>query len=488
MGYDKSTIDFSSGNEEIQKEDLLLDYNTNAVAETGGLSTKVSFSHALSNVRVVVNIKNFAAGVSALDTKTVVSDMVLHNQPTKFTWGANSNNLNVLVFDENTTKDIALWCPVPEGEGEGQSKTFTFYGLTTPQDATFHQINGNNKNLEFSFNVTYPDAMDTSKTVTKTYKSSFDKLVDFSSGKCTTLNISLNHKGEQMQIDVEYSDWNYVATPDIGELRKKSTFMDIDSEVTTHDMTKATEYDATWLYDAGSGVIKDVYGNDGSESKPYRISTASQLLSFAKEVKGGFSFNGLFIRLDADITMQTSTTKTKEEGNDSGKDAVKWIGIGDDTHPFLGTFLGGDRYINRLYGNPLFVNIGEGAYVEQIYLSPIGTIDGSGALADTNAGIIGACKVIDDVTTNGGALVGTNNGTVYACYYTGTTGATSLVGSNYTDGKTVGCYVANDYSTITKTDVGALNNELDALYNQNTSLTPFEYVYSVGCYPTVKKK
>ena len=37
LGYEKEVIDFTAGNDEIQKEDLLLDYNTKTVAQTGGL-------------------------------------------------------------------------------------------------------------------------------------------------------------------------------------------------------------------------------------------------------------------------------------------------------------------------------------------------------------------------------------------------------------------------------------------------------------------
>ena len=309
LGYEKEVIDFTAGNDEIQKEDLLLDYNTKTVAETGGLSTKVSFTHALSCVRVEVNISNFASSASAVDTKVGVSNMILLNQPTKFTWGGNSNKLKVLDFEDQTTKNIKLWCPVPAGEGTGQSKTFTFYGLTTPQDDTFHNINGNDLPLMFSFTVTYPNPLNPDETLTKTYKGSFSQLVNFHSGMCTTLNISLNHKDEQMYMGVEYNDWNYVATPDLGELRKKSTFMDINSTVTIHTDDEATVYDATWLYLDGT-QLKDIYGNDGTPANPYRITSASQLLSFAKEVKAGVDFKDKFIRLDADITMQASTAKT----------------------------------------------------------------------------------------------------------------------------------------------------------------------------------
>ena len=490
LGYDKTELDFIDGNDKIEAEDLLLNYNTETVAETGGLSTKVGFSHALSNIRVVVDIKNYAANASALDTKTMVSDMVVHNQPTKFTWGGNSSSLNVLNYDEQIVKDVRLWCPVPAGVGEGQSKVFTFYGLTTPQDATYHQINGNDKKLEFSFKVTCPDASNTSETITKTYKGTFDKLVDFNSGKCTTLNISLNHKDEQMMIGVEYSDWNYVATPDIGELRKKSTFMDINSTVTIHTDKNATVYDATWLYKDASGNLKDIYGNDGTKENPYRISTASQLLSFAKEVKNGLTFGKKYIRLDADITMQASTAKTSAEDETLTRTPVSWIGIGDTEHVFNGTFLGCDRYINRLYGSPLFVNLGDSACVEQLYISPIGSIT-DGALATTNAGVVGACKVLEEVTTSSnsdGVLVGTNTGTVYACYHTGTT---KLVGS----GDVVGCYTASDIISLDEGSLctlvdgqNGLNSQLDNLYNSKTDITKYKYVYSVGSYPTVVKK
>ena len=488
LGYEKEVIDFTAGNDEIQKEDLLLDYNIKTVAETGGLSTKVSFTHALSCVRVEVNISNFASSASAVDTKVGVSNMILLNQPTKFTWGGNSNKLKVLDFEDQTTKNIKLWCPVPAGEGTGQSKTFTFYGLTTPQDDTFHNINGNDLPLMFSFTVTYPNPLNPDETLTKTYKGSFSQLVNFHSGMCTTLNISLNHKDEQMYMGVEYNDWNYVATPDLGELRKKSTFMDINSTVTIHTDDEATVYDATWLYLDGT-QLKDIYGNDGTPANPYRITSASQLLSFAKEVKAGVDFKDKFIRLDADITMQASTAKTGAEDSTSNVKPVEWIGIGDAGHPFNGTFLGGDRYINRLNGSPLFVNLGGSALIEQLHITSIGSITGGGALADSNEGVIGGCKVIDDVITTGGALVGTNTGTVYASYYTGEANTIPLVGTN--NGKMVGCYQSKDITSFDESLlvnlVERLNNELTAWYKDN-AYTRFSFVYLTASYPTVQKQ
>ena len=483
LSYGATSIVYSS-NEDIKKEDPLILYSDTTKADNGGLTTTVYFTHALSNVRVVVNIKDFAASASAVDTLVKVSNMVLHDQPCLYTWGASSkDDVTALDFnaDQQKKKDITLWCPQPNGEGKAQSKTFTFYGLTTPQNAEFHKINGNKQPLKFSFEVEYPDAMDPTQSVKKTYQGEFGDTVHFNPGVCTTLNISLNHQNERMYMDVEYSDWNFVATPDLGALRKKSTFMDINSTVTIHSDANATIDDATWLYQK-DGALLDIYGNNGdSRQTPYRITSASQLLSFAKEVKAGVDFKDKFIRLDADITMQASTAKTSAE---------EWIGIGDADHAFNGTFLGGDRYINRLNGSPLFASLGKDACIEQLHITSIGSITGGGALADSNEGVIGGCKVIDDVNTTGGALVGSNSGIIYASYCTGEDGTTTLVGSN--SGQAVGCYQSTDFTSLDESNlkklVDTLNGDLDSLYVKQATLTQYKYIYSAGSYPTVQKQ
>lgn len=475
------TIDFRTvGNTGIAAEDLLLTYSDTTKAETGGLTTKVYLTHGLSNVCVVVNIKEYAASSSAVDTKVVVSDMIIGEQPTKFTWDANSANL--VADTDPANQNLTLWCPNSDGDGSGQTKTFSFYGLTVPHTAK----------VPFQFKVKY----DPNDTETKTYKGEFSS-VAFQSGKCTTLNITLNHRDEQMHMNVDYSDWKYVATPDLGELVKKSTYMEMTIDnVSTHFDNGLTIDNATWLYidHNDEDKVKDVYGNDGNLEHPYVIKSAAQLLSFAKEVsneKEPLDFDGKFIRLDADITMQSSTAKTSAEDESSNISPVAWIGIGDASHAFNGTFLGGDRYINRLYGNPLFVNLGDNACVEQLCITAIGEFS-TGALAGTNNGIIGGCKVIDDVSlaTGAGALVGSNSskGVIYACYYTGTG---NLIGTD--SGTTKGCYTASDIPSFTdsalKTFVSNLNTALSALYNDDKykSLTQFQFVHNSASYPTVTK-
>lgn len=454
--------------EAIAQEDLLICYSTKTKAETGGLTTKVNFAHALSNVSVVVNIKDYSSQTT--DMSVNVSDMVIGKQFTQFTWNDNTDDLTAI---GNNDTELKLW--MMNAVGEGSSKTFTFVGLAVPHTGE----------VPFHFTVTVG-------TKEKTYHGTFSS-VAFKRGVSTALTINLNHKGEEIGTSVAYHDWEYVATPDLGELRKKSTFMDMEKlkEITTHNQEGLTIDEATWLYKESTDMkMKDIYGNDGTAEHPYIIKSAAQLLSFAREVKGGESFSEKYIRLDADITMQAGTALTKEEGNEKGKDAISWEGIGDADHAFNGTFLGGDRYINRLSGSPLFVNIGAQAVVEQLHITTVGTISGHGALADSNAGIVGGCKVIDDVNTTGGALVGTNSGTIHACYYTGSNDV-PLVGSG-TAG--VGCYVAKDITSFheAETKVGELNLELDDWYNKDENKSKyksqFKFVHSPGNYPTVEKK
>jgi len=463
-----STTTFSNA-ESLAAEDLLLCYSPRTEVGASGIAAHVDFSHALSCVRVVVNINGY--GTNATDVKVNVSKMVIKDQPMQFTW--NEMGTAVECVDNSAKSDIALFDSIPGGKDSGKSKSFIFYGLTVPHA----------DKVNFEFKVKYSD-----DNTEKLYKGSFGG-VDFKSGICTTLNISLNHRGEVIGTDVEYNDWKLEISPDLGELRKKSTLMDIkDNEVVTiHGDPLATADDATWLYGPDND-IKDIYGHDGNTvEKAYVIKSAVQLLSFAKEVNNGYDFSKKFIRLDADITMQ----KTAKG------DSYSWSGIGTGNVAFNGTFLGGDRYINRLMGSSLFVNLGSSAVVEQLHISTIGTIK-NGALVGTNNGIISACKIIDDVTTTGCALVGTNNGTVYACYNTGNAIKkvneqdepipAKLVGDG--TGVVYGCYQVSEISNSIEDLVTSLNTELDNWYKsiENFGYTQYKYVYSVGNNPSVKKK
>lgn len=561
-------------NPTLENEDLVIAYDTEMQAEPGGSVALVKFHHALSSIRVVVNISGFSSSSSAADNNTKVSNMRLLHQPMMYIWeqskwgaepmratareGMSATDQQMIntawggsgpAFDQR--KDIRLWIPHPEGVGTNQSKTFTFYGITTPQPFDYISTlptGSDYRKAELKFDVTYPDPLKPSTLKTHTYTAMLvdnpatteDENVYFEAGYNTTINISLNHRNEQMTVGAEYENWQFVATPDIGQLKKNSTFLqDLDrTSITIVGDAKATIDDATWLYDTGekdannNAIIKDIYGHTGnSENDAYQISTAYQLLSFAYEVTGatligtnnpteraGNDFTGKYIRLDADITLQSTSDRTKEEideyiyENGTQKDnpeykdsnvksALNWIGIGDGTHVFNGTFLGGKRFIYRLKGNPLFYSLGSNAKIEQLQVSTITLanntvnttaggmeVTGNGLFANTNAGLICACKVVGDVTFDGstvGAFVGTNESTgkIFASYHIGATMSTSdegtvavggLAGSN--NGIISSCYHAGKVSGKSGTTTGGITaSNTGTLYNNyfnSTLLTP----------------
>ena len=517
-------------NPKLEHEDVVISHSTEMQAEPGGSVALVKFHHALASVRVVCNISGFSTGANATaDNATVVSNMRLLHQPTIYLWMQadwkaqpmnSTTREGVTLSDQeiinaawenaenrpafNQRKALKLWIPRPEGSGSNQSKTFTFYGITTPQPSTYIGTLGSddvNRNAELVFDVTYPNPMKPSTTVTKTYTATM-KDCCFDAGFNTTINVTLNHQNEEMTVGVLYENWQFVATPDHSSLKKNSTFLqDTEStSVTIHTQTdKATADDATWLYQSGSDIL-DIYGNHGTATEPYRISTAYQLLSFAYEVNKGYDFSGKYISLDADLTLQPSTKKSKEETVKTSEEqdissvasALAWIGIGDELHAFKGTFLGGNRFINRLKGKPLFVNLGANAKVEQLQVNAIAignreaeytVVEGSGLLAESNAGKIFGCKIVGDVELNGttaGALAGTNTGKIFACYHIGDTkGDTNtggLVGTN--SGTIASSYQAGTVSGTTKTGgITATNSgTLDNNYYNSDLLTPTEVI------------
>ena len=526
-------------NPKLEDEDVVIAYDTEMKAQPGGSVALVQFYHALSSVRVVVNISGFAASSSAKDTETKVSNMRLLHQPTMYIWmqsGWGAQPLRATAQSGETLtdqqivdaawggtgpaydqrKDIRLWIPKPEGSGTAQSKTFTFYGITTPQPSDYVSTLTSDADLpyrtvELEFDVTYPNPMKPTTTVTKTYKATLpygelypddnpntsDYGVHFEAGHNTTINISLNHKNEEMTVGVEYENWQFVATPDQGELAKNSTFLQdtLRTSVTIVGDEKATMDDATWLYEL-NGTVYDIYGHTGTQSDPYQISTAYQLLSFAYEVKKGRDFEDQFIRLDADITLQSSSDKTIVEyvltGDDdtpSGDDPIEWLGIGDATHAFNGTFLGGHRFIYRLYGKPFFANLGSKAKVKQLQVQALAVgngdrtvVDGGGLFAQASAGRISGCRVVGDVVFNAataGAFVGNNSGAVYASYHIGQTKGTAtvggLVGAN--TGIISSCYQSGVVSggTVNRGISGSSTGEDAKIYNTYFNSSLFTY-------------
>ena len=415
FGSDFSIAPADSGSIKLRRDDLVLSHKTDLVADPGGSIATVRFNHALSFVYIKVNINGFAASSTAEDTKSRVHDMEILSQPIYYKWNKASSAAEPLngsesekpdwITDAAATKTLKACIFNPKGQNNNQYKEFIFTSLAVPTTEA-------GRTMQMRFKVTYPDPLrPNTATVTKTYVATIYD-VKLYAGKRTQINITLHHTDETMTVGAEYHDWEFVSTPDNSNLTKKSTFLSYVSRdsVTIHTDPKATEDDATWLYiqkDAnGNDIILDVYGNDGSQEKPYIIATADQLLSFAYEVKGTtergaeFNFSGKCVKLDAAITMQPKLTTQATDAN-----AVHWIGIGDNKHAFNGKFLGYSRQLSGLLGKPLFIKTGKDAFVEHISLKNVLGVDGGGAAVETNGGILGACIIEGDVnyTPEGGA-------------------------------------------------------------------------------------
>lgn len=425
--------------EKLRKEDLLLTYDTEM--QNVDAMAQVHFHHGLASVRVVVTITGFSATGNDPDAQTKVTSMVLHKQPTMYKWDNKSFKTAPLTLEDQTvldgfwtnnnipkwnqTKEMKLWQP-REHHGSGASRTFTFYGITAP---------GFQDKVDMTFSVSYPDPLDPNhenphrleKQYTATLQLADDKKVEFRPGYCTSITVNLNHKDEKMTVGAEYMSWQNEDNPDEGSLRKNTTYLSYTDrdKITIVGDPKATADDATWLYADANGTILDIYGNNGSASKPYLICTADQLLSFAYEVKQGRDFIHKFIKLDADITMQPKKDDTK---------TVSWIGIGDATHVFNGFFLGSGRFINNLYGAHFFHTIGDNAVIDKLNFSNVLEVQGSGVIAHQNRGLICGCFIDGDVKETEstadytGSVVGTNNSFIIACAHVGKVAGQKTVG------------------------------------------------------------
>lgn len=185
-------LDFSTA-DKIKQEDLLLAYSTTMTPQTGSRTPLVPFHHALSSVRVVVNLINFA--VNSTDNVSI-SDMKLLNQPTLYLWDQNGSGVRLLDSEEqakvNTAwggsgpapaydqrKDILLWSPDPAAQGLTATRVITFYGITTPQPAT---------NTQISFKIASPHMYDGQLHYSTTVND-----VVFEAGYNTTIHITVNY-------------------------------------------------------------------------------------------------------------------------------------------------------------------------------------------------------------------------------------------------------------------------------------------------------
>lgn len=490
-------VDFSDSIK-IADEDILLTYDTDKQAETGGSVAILHYKHALASAKITVNIQNFAADENSQDVKTNVTNLHILEQPYKYMWAqipiSDVNGIDhpgwgaqMLApgHEDVQNVNIKTWLRDQDGVGTNRNKTFVFRSLIVP---------GKQNEVKLRFTVTYPQALNPAETVEKTYTATLRGTkpgdangVYFEPGKTTNINISLNHKNEAITIGAEYVDWENVETPDETNLSKYSTYLDttVRDSVTIAGDKKATADDATWLYFNGGGDLVDIYGNDGSEDRPFEIRNARQFLSFAYEVKEGKGGEGLdfkdkYVRLDASLLLQP----TESVDDTLSYATINWIGIGDTGKPFNGTFLGGMRYVRYLKGKPLFMNIGEYGRVEGLTLDRVlGLTDGGGMVAGTNSGTI--CATMAEVhKKNSGftgsdvsGICGTNNGTILACGVIGNISNPIAGVCSNNSGTITASYAGINNSGLVTTNSGTING---CYYDSDKAVSPVSQTGAEG--------
>ncbi len=91
------------------------------------------------------------------------------------------------------------------------------------------------------------------------------------------------------------------------------------------------------------------FEGEGTEKSPYLIGTAEEMYRFAEIVNGGYSFDGEYIKLTSDITLNDISNV---ENWSTEAPENEWTPIGyDDSVAFRGTFDGDNHTISGVYIN-----------------------------------------------------------------------------------------------------------------------------------------
>ena len=190
----------------------------------------------------------------------------------------------------------------------------------------------------------------------------------------------------------------------------------------------APDYATHWHADAD---------HDGTEAKPYIITTATGLNLLATLVNGTVSgyeandFSGTFFKLGGDITY-TSTTDwdNTELSNEVNNFAAIGGFVGTTFYPFSGTFDGDGHTVSGIRITQktreclgLFGFIGAGGTVKNLTLSNARIYSnktGVGGIAGRSRGTIANCHVTADVNILGngsyhGGIAGSSNGDITGC-------------------------------------------------------------------------
>ena len=326
------------------------------------------------------------------------------------------------------------------------------YIMIIPQDFTNEFTDGYKVYIEYDVVTTGDNALGSSdaSTVTNRILSDLALTTDFESGKAYTLNIYLGMTS--VKFDVVVEDW-----------------VDGDPADTDEDLPANKDGES------GGGVDDEILNAEGftgagTPEKPYKISTAAQLVKVSELVNAR---NSNYVSASYIMT------------NDIDMTGIAWMPIGEagteysDLVIFDGTFDGAGYSILNLETNKtsgLFHELGTAAVVKNLNVSALMNDcfwSYSGGIAGENNGLIIGCSFSGKVDMSGeayaAAIVSDNYGKVVGCYNAADVIAgfysAGVVGKN--DGTVISCY--NTGETVNAI-AGYNNNEImTCYYNSDNS-------------------
>lgn len=206
------------------------------------------------------------------------------------------------------------------------------------------------------------------------------------------------------------------------------------------------------------GIAQTSLSGSGTEGSPYLITSVADMKEFATNVAEGYTFEGQFVRLDADLIYGPT-----EEFTQVGK----WVNL-SSSKSFAGTFDGNNHKISGVTlsgasGMAIFVATTDKATVKNVTVSnsTVTSTNSYGAiLVAQNKGMIDNCHIVDCTlsSTNGGykgMVVGhANSSTISNCSVSGILDTNGNAGGIAGQGSN-GFSIINCSSAISITDSNA---------------------------------
>ena len=268
--------------------------------------------------------------------------------------------------------------------------------------------------------------------------------------------------GNDATIEVQVSEsGSFSATGPVyvvlNEIKYSGSISDGQATIVVSGITETTDldvkYDGDENYNPASAqvtiTVTDAWGIgcDGSETKPYVISSTEGLDLLSQKVNDGNSYAGKYFKIGSDITYTHLADGAEGAGEENN-----YTAIGNSDFAFQGHFDGGGKTISgiRIYNDDmgyqgLFGQIAAPGEVKNVILTDMRIVAGekTGGIAGYNAGTLKDNFVIGTTIssvsgTYYGAIAGQNeNGTLTGNYYAactaGSTAKATGIGCNGAD-------------------------------------------------------